>query len=69
MTKPIIAFHDIATGEVKERQMNAAEFADYEKMQAENTARIAGEESKAEAKSELLNRLGLTADEAKLLLS
>ena len=68
MTKPIIAFHDIATGKIEEREMNETEFAEYEKMQAENNARIANEQSKAEAKAALLERLGITADEAALLL-
>ena len=68
MSKPIVCFHDIKTGKIEEREMNETEFAEYEKMQAENNARIADEQSKAEAKAALLERLGITADEAALLL-
>ena len=30
MTKPIIVIHNVETGEVLEREMNEAEFAQYE---------------------------------------
>jgi hypothetical protein len=69
MSRPTVVFHDIQTGDIEEREMNDAEFADYQKMQAENAARIANEQSKAEAKAALLERLGMTAEEAALLLS
>lgn len=59
----------MATDEVIDREMTDAEFAEYKKQQAEAVA-MAEKREKAEAdKAELLAKLGITADEAKLLLS
>jgi hypothetical protein len=49
--------------------MNDAEFAQYEADQATSVAQAAAEAAKAAEKDALLARLGITADEAKLLLS
>jgi hypothetical protein len=61
------------TGEVIERPMNDEELAQRKKdqEQAEKLAAAKAKElaDKAIAKSVLLERLGITADEAKLLLS
>jgi len=69
MTKPMVRIHNTETDEVIDREMTDAEFAQY---QADNK-RLAAEkseaEAKAQAKAELLQRLGITADEAKLLLA
>lgn len=65
---PIIKIHDLETNEIIEREMNADELAQWEadKIQAEAAA---AEAAAAEAaRAELLARLGITADEAKLLL-
>lgn len=64
-----ITIHNATTGEVIKREMNAQELIQWQidKAQAEDKA-----QAKAEAdiaKAALLNRLGITADEAKLLLS
>ena len=68
MTNPIIKIHNIETGEVIEREMNALEFKQYEKDQAEAKTQ-ADAYAKAESdKAALLAKLGITADEAKLLL-
>lgn len=69
MTKPMITIHNIETGNVEEREMNNAEFAHYNKIQTETAAQIADEENKVKAKNALLERLGITAEEAALLLS
>jgi hypothetical protein len=69
MTKPIIRIHDTLNDEVIDREMTNAEFAQYEADQAYFAAKKAEAETKAEAKSALLDRLGITEDEAKLLLS
>jgi hypothetical protein len=69
MTKPIIKIVNAATGEEIEREMTAAEFAQYKIDQLANDNRKAEHEANAEAKAALLDRLGITADEAKLLLS
>lgn len=68
MTKPIIRIHDLATDEVIDREMNDQEFAEYQADQATNAAKQAEAESKAAAKTALLTKLGITAEEAQLLL-
>ena len=50
------------------REMNDAEFAQYEIDQAANKAAAQAQADKATAKQAVLDRLGITADEAALLL-
>lgn len=69
MTKPIILIHDVETNEIIEREMNAKELAQYEADQASALARIEAEAAKVAEKAALLAKLGITEDEAKLLLS
>ena len=61
--------YDALTKEVIERPFNADEIAEYEAREAKFAAIKAEAEAKAEAKAALLERLGITEDEAKLLLS
>lgn len=68
MTKPIIRIHNVETDEVIDREMNDAEFAQFEADQAAQAAQAAAEAAKAEEKAALLERLGITAEEAQLLL-
>lgn len=68
MTRPIIKIHNVETGEEIEREMNDAEFAQFQADQADDAQRKAAEEAKAAARQAILNRLGLTEDEAKILL-
>ena len=68
MTKPVIRTHDLSTNEVIDREMNDAEFAQYEADQAAQAAQAAAEAAKAAQKTALLERLGITAEEAQLLL-
>lgn len=51
------------------RDATPQEIAAIEANQAAEDARIAAQEEKATARQVLLNRLGITEDEAKLLLS
>ena len=71
MTNKIIV--DCSTGEVQEIALTAEEIAEREAMAKEYADQKAAEEviatAKAAAKVELLDRLGITAEEAKLLLS
>ena len=67
-TKPIVKIHNSETGEIIEREMNDAEFAQYEADKIANDARLAEGQSNLNAKSALLEKLGITEDEAKLLL-
>jgi hypothetical protein len=69
MTKPIIKIHNAATNEIIEREMNAAEFKQYEIDQAAVAADREAAATKAAEKTALLAKLGITDDEAKLLLS
>ncbi len=59
---------DCETGQEVVREMTAAELEQYEIDQAASVARKAKLEAEAEAKAALLAKLGITADEAKLLL-
>jgi hypothetical protein len=68
MTRPTVRIHDLSTDEVIDREMNDAEFAQYEADQAAAAIQAAAEAAKAAEKAALLARLGITADEAKLLL-
>jgi hypothetical protein len=68
MSKPIIRIHNIETDEVIDREMTDAEFAQYEADQADYQLKQAEAEAKETARQAILDRLGLTADEAKLLL-
>jgi hypothetical protein len=69
MNKPTIRIHNMATNEIIDREMTDAEYAEHQKQQAEFAA-IAEHFAKVEAdKAALLAKLGITADEAKLLLS
>ena len=68
MTKPMITIHNSATGEIVEREMSDEELAQWNLNQASAIAKKAEAEAKAAEKAALLERLGITADEAKLLL-
>jgi len=69
MTKPMIRIHNIETNEIIDREMNDAEFAQYEADQAAQAIQEAEAEAKAQAKAALLEQLGITEEQAKLLLS
>jgi hypothetical protein len=68
MTNPIIKDVNVETGEEVEREMTASELSqwqlDGEKFAEQETDRV----SKETAKSALLEKLGITAEEATLLL-
>jgi hypothetical protein len=64
----MIRIHNASTDEIIDREMNDAEFAIYEEEQAAQAAAQAEAETKANARTALLERLGITADEAALLL-
>ena len=68
MTKPTIRIYT-GNSEFIDREMNNAEFAQYEIDQAAHLVKKAEAETKATAKAALLSKLGITAEEAVLLLS
>ena len=69
MTKIMIKIHDIATGEIFDREINAEELAQLEADEIAQEARQAAEATKVAEKAALLAKLGITDTEAKLLLS
>ena len=69
MSNPIIKLHNAETGEEIIREMNADELAERQIRQAANSELEAAEATKAAEKAALLAKLGITEDEAKLLLS
>lgn len=68
MTKPMVRIHNVETGEIVDREMNDVEFAQYQAEQADRQAKADEQAAKDQAKAALLERLGITADEAALLL-
>jgi hypothetical protein len=66
--RPMVRIHNVETNEVIDREMNDAEFAQYEADQAALAAQAAELAAKAEQKAALLERLGITEEEAQLLL-
>jgi len=69
MTKPQIKEYNCETGIETIRDATSAEIAQMAKDKAESDARKAEAETKATAKAALLSKLGITAEEAVLLLS
>ena len=69
MSKPIIRIHNTETNQVIDREMTDEEFAEHEADKATELARKTQAEAKVTAKSALLSKLGITAEEAALLLS
>lgn len=68
MTRPMIRIQDLSTDEIIDREMNDEEFAQYQ-LDLQTAADNAKMRDAAEAaRNALLKRLGITADEAKLLL-
>lgn len=64
----IIVIHNVETGEIIEREMNAQELAQLEIDKARAEAEATEATAKEAARQALLDKLGITADEAKLLL-
>ena len=69
MTNPIIKEHNITTGEIIEREMNKSELDQLKADIALATIQAKEALVKASEKAALLDKLGITEDEAKLLLS
>ena len=65
------AFFDIQTGEetVVERELTAQEIKTYKAAEAERLEIVKQNEKALAAKAVILEKLGITEDEAKLLLS
>ena len=68
MTRPIIRIHDITKDKIIDREMNDKEFAAYQNRIEKQEIAQAEAESNAAQRQLILDKLGLTADEARLLL-
>lgn len=68
-TRPIVRIHNIETNEVIDREMNDLEFEQFQANQAAQEAAQVAAQAKATARAAILERLGLTEEEAAVLLS
>jgi len=68
MNRPMVRIHNTDTNEIIDREMNDTEFAQYQIDQADYLAKQTEAEAKATQRQALLERLGRTEDEARLLL-
>jgi hypothetical protein len=68
MIKPIIKIVNAETGEEIEREMNSDELAQWEADEAKAAAETQAKAEIAAAKTALLDKLGITEEEAKLLV-
>ena len=68
MTNPLIRIHNAETNEVIDREMTATELTGYLDEQKKVEAEKAAYAKNQSDKSVLLAKLGITADEAALLL-
>jgi len=67
-SRPMVRIHNVQTDEIIDREMNDAEFSQYEDDQAAQAAAEAVAAQKAADRAALLARLGITEEQAKLLL-
>ena len=68
MTKPIVRIHNTETNEIIDREMNDQEFAQYEANQAARAIAKAEAQAKAAQRRAILEHLGITEEEARILL-
>jgi len=68
MSRPIITEHNSTTGEYIQREMTDYEWEQTQLVEARDAAKAAEETAKAAAKQALLAKLGITEEEAALLL-
>jgi hypothetical protein len=69
MTKPTISEFNCELGEIVVRELTKQEIEQIAIDEANAKTELAEAEAKAQAKAELLERLGITEDEAKLLIN
>ena len=68
MPRPMIRIHNTETNEVIDREMTVIEFEEYTAEKTASDALIAEKEAKEASKAALLAKLGISAEEAALLL-
>jgi hypothetical protein len=64
----MVRIHNTETDEIIDREMNDVEYAEYEAAQAEYAAKEQAKIEQEAAKAALLARLGITQEEANLLI-
>ena len=67
-TRPMVRIHNAETNEIIDREMNDEEYSQWEIDKANNEAAQSEAEAKAAQRQAILDRLGLTSEEAALLL-
>jgi hypothetical protein len=67
-TRPIVRIHNAEINEIIDREMNDEEFAAWETDQAASAASNVAAVQKAADRAALLAQLGITEEQAKLLL-
>lgn len=65
----LMKIHNVETGEIVEREMNEQELVQWEAIRSAMNAEANAVAQAAAAKTALLERLGITEEEAKLLVS
>lgn len=68
MNKLIVRVHNIETNEIIDREMNKIEIEAWQADQAAQAAKQAEEQAKLVKRAEILSRLGITEEEARILL-
>ncbi len=68
MTNPLITIHNVETDEIIQREMTPDEFEIYQMEQKAEADRKAAKLKAESDKAALLDKLGITEDEVKLLL-
>jgi len=67
-SRPMVRFHNIETDEIIDREMNDQEFAQWQADQATQAEADAAAAQEAADRAALLAQLGITEEQAKLLL-
>lgn len=68
MSKPMVRIHNLETDEIIDREMTDEEFSVFQETAKNEAKKIADEKAKAAARQAILDRLGLSEEEARLLL-
>ena len=68
MTKIMKTIHDLATNKVIDREMTNDEYKVYNEMLAQDETALQAKSDFEAAKAALLTKLGITAEEARILL-
>ena len=66
MPRPLIRIHDTSTDTIVDREMNDAEFAQYEAEQVAYAAQKAAETKAATDRAAILAKLGITEEELRM---